>query len=190
VGPGVGFSVGAAVGLAVAQGAAVGSEVGSAVGAAVGLLEGSAVGSGVGSAVGPGVGFSVGAGDGSAVGSEDGCAVGRGDGAAVGSRLAASKTLASRMKTCMQQFEYRSVRQWSKEINGTRTRGRKRKFFNSRRRCSPWSMAAAPVESCQSLPKRCPWGRLGSVLDTRKRLRRMRPGSGHNRPILSALRLI
>ena len=36
-----------------------------------------------------------------------------------------------------------------------------------------WSMAAAPVESCQSLPNRSPWGRLGSVLYTRKRLHRM-----------------
>ena len=35
-------------------------------------------------------------------------------------------------------------------------------------------MAAAPVESCQSLPNRSPWGRLGSVLYTRKRLHRMR----------------
>ena len=35
-------------------------------------------------------------------------------------------------------------------------------------------MAAAPAESCQSLPERCPWGRLGSVLYTRKRLRRVR----------------
>ena len=35
-------------------------------------------------------------------------------------------------------------------------------------------MAAAPVESCQSLPKRCPWGRLGSVLYTCTRLHRIR----------------
>ncbi len=35
-------------------------------------------------------------------------------------------------------------------------------------------MAAAPVSSCQSPPKRCPWGRLGSVLYTCKRLRRTR----------------
>ena len=35
-------------------------------------------------------------------------------------------------------------------------------------------MAAAPVKSCQSLPKRSPWGRLGSVLYTCKRLRRIR----------------
>ena len=40
-------------------------------------------------------------------------------------------------------------------------------------------MAAAPVESCQSLPKRSPWGRLGSVLYTRKRLRRMRRRFNH-----------
>jgi len=34
----------------------------------------------------------------------------------------------------MQPFEYRSVSYWSKEINGTRTGGRKRNFFNSRPR--------------------------------------------------------
>ena len=34
--------------------------------------------------------------------------------------------------TRMQPFEYRSVRYWSKEIDGTRTGGRKKKFFNSR----------------------------------------------------------
>ena len=36
------------------------------------------------------------------------------------------------------------------------------------------TMAAAPVESCQSPPKRCPWGRLGQVLYTCNRLHRMR----------------
>ena len=36
------------------------------------------------------------------------------------------------------------------------------------------AMAAAPVESCQSLPNRSPGGRIGSVLYTCKRLRRMR----------------
>ena len=36
------------------------------------------------------------------------------------------------------------------------------------------SMAAAPVESCQSLPNMSPWGRLGLVLDTCTRLHRMR----------------
>ena len=35
-------------------------------------------------------------------------------------------------------------------------------------------LAAAPMESYQSLPKRCPWGRPGSVLHACKRLRRMR----------------
>ena len=40
-------------------------------------------------------------------------------------------------------------------------------------------MAAAPVESCQSLPKRSPRGRLGSVLYTCKRLHRMRRRSQH-----------
>ena len=46
-------------------------------------------------------------------------------------RLAVCKTLAIKIGTRMQPFEYRSVRYWSKEINGTRTGGRKRKFFNS-----------------------------------------------------------
>jgi len=36
------------------------------------------------------------------------------------------------------------------------------------------AMAAAPVESCQSLPNRSPGGRIGSVLYTCKRLRRIR----------------
>ena len=35
-------------------------------------------------------------------------------------------------------------------------------------------MAAVPAESCQFVALRSPWGRLGSVLDTRKRLHRMR----------------
>ena len=35
-------------------------------------------------------------------------------------------------------------------------------------------MAAAPAESCQSLPNRSPWGRLGSVLYTCNRLHRIR----------------
>ena len=38
----------------------------------------------------------------------------------------------------------------------------------------PMGMAPAPVESCQSLSNRCPWGRLGSVLYTCTRLHRIR----------------
>ena len=45
------------------------------------------------------------------------------------------------------------------------------------------SMTAEPAESCQSLPGRCPWGHLGSVLYTRKRLRRMRRRFKHFWPI-------
>ena len=40
-------------------------------------------------------------------------------------------------------------------------------------------MAAAAVESCQSLRNRSPWGRLGSVLYTCNRLRRMRRRFNH-----------
>ena len=74
----------------------------------------------------------------------------------------------------MQPFEYPSVRYWSKEIDGALPGGRKTKFFNSRRRGRRRHRPAAPAESCQSLPKRSPWGRLGSVLYTCKRLHRMR----------------
>ena len=54
-------------------------------------------------------------------------------------------------------------------------------------------MAAASVESSQSLPKRCPWGRLGSVLDVGSRLRRMRrflgpsEGSGGHCKVIGGL---
>ena len=43
--------------------------------------------------------------------------------------------------------------------------------------------AAAPVESCQSLPKRSPWGRLGSALYTCNRLHRLRRRFKHFWPI-------
>ena len=47
------------------------------------------------------------------------------------------------------------------------------------------AMTAAPMESCRFVARRSPWGRLGSVLYTRKRLRRMR-GRSHRWPTLSA----
>ena len=74
----------------------------------------------------------------------------------------------------MQPFLSRLVRYWSKEINGTRTGGQKWKFFNSRRRGGRGHRAAAPVESCQSLPQRSPWDCLGSGPYTVSRLHRMR----------------
>ena len=72
----------------------------------------------------------------------------------------------------MQPFEHRSVRYWSKEINGTRTGGRKM-FFLIREIDVP-TMAAASMESCRFVALMSPWGRVGSVLVTCKRLRRMR----------------
>ena len=45
------------------------------------------------------------------------------------------------------------------------------------------SMTAEPAESCQSLPGRCPWGHLGSVLYTRKRLSPMCRRFNHFCPI-------
>ena len=57
-------------------------------------------------------------------------------------------------------------------------------FFNSRPMSRHGPMAGAPVESCQSLPKQVsPWGRLGSVLYTCKRLHRMRRRFKHFWPI-------
>ena len=41
------------------------------------------------------------------------------------------------------------------------------------------AMAAAPVESCQSLPNRSPWGRLGSVVYTCSRQHRRRRRFNH-----------
>ena len=73
----------------------------------------------------------------------------------------------------MQPFERRSVRYWSKETNETLPGGRKKLFFLIRDIDGP-TMAAAPVESCQSMVLRSPRGRLGSVLYTCKRLHRIR----------------
>ena len=54
-------------------------------------------------------------------------------------------------------------------------------FFsiNSLVHCANALMAAAPVESCQSLSRRSPWGRLGSVLYTYTRLHRIRRRFNH-----------
>ena len=82
----------------------------------------------------------------------------------------------------MHFYEYRSVRYWSKEIDETLTEGRKKIIFLIRDIDRP-AMAAAPVESCQYVAPRSPWGRFGSVVVACKRLRRMRRASGHQRPI-------
>ena len=81
----------------------------------------------------------------------------------------------------MWPFEYRSVRYWSKEINRTLFGAKKVIFLI--RDIAGRAMAAASMESCQYVVLRSPWGRLGSVLYTCKRLRRMRRASGHQRPI-------
>ena len=54
--------------------------------------------------------------------------------------------------------------------------GEKIIFFNSRCRGGRGHRAAAPVESCRYVVLRSPRGRLGSVQDVGKRLRRMRAG--------------
>jgi hypothetical protein len=64
--------------------------------------------------------------------------------------------------------------------------GAKKGLFVIRGRRAARARAAAPVESCQSLPKRSLWSCLGPLLVVCNRLQRMRPGSGHNRPILSS----
>ena len=54
------------------------------------------------------------------------------------------------------------------------SRGPSRVIYDSRRRGGRGHRAAAPVETCQSLPKRSPWGRLVSKLYTCNRLHRTR----------------
>ena len=73
----------------------------------------------------------------------------------------------------MQLFEYRSVRYWSKETNGTLTGGRKKIIFLIRD-IDGLAMAGVSVESYHIVVLRSPRGRLGSVLDMGSRLRRMR----------------
>ena len=73
----------------------------------------------------------------------------------------------------LQPFEYRSVRYWSKEINGTLTGGRKKLIFLIRE-IDDATMAGAAVESCQFVVLRSPRGRLGSLVDMCNRLRRLR----------------
>ena len=65
----------------------------------------------------------------------------------------------------------------------SRCRGRGTYSPDASRSTSPPSPGEEP-----RAPGRVP--RPGSEQVARKRLHRMRPGSGHNRPILSALRLI
>ena len=67
-------------------------------------------------------------------------------------RASVCKTLA-RTERDMQPFGYRSVRYWSKEINGTRTWGRIYLFFNSRPTSRPWPWRPRqwnPVNPCQT----------------------------------------
>jgi len=52
-------------------------------------------------------------------------------------------------------------------------RGPKKEIFKFAAEGALRSVAAAPAESCQSLPNRPPWGRLGSVLYTCNHLRRL-----------------
>ena len=58
-------------------------------------------------------------------------------------------------------FEYRSVRYWSKEINGDTYWGPKKLIFLIRD-IDDATMAAAPAESCRFVVLRSPRGRLGS----------------------------
>ena len=87
--------------------------------------------------------------------------------------LAACKTLATRKRK-------RSRMSTVQFANGpTRSMGHvlgaEKDFFLIRGRGRP-TATAAPVECCQSVVLRSPWGRLGSVLDVRNRLHRMRGG--------------
>ena len=71
-------------------------------------------------------------------------------------QLAACRTLA-KLGTHVQRLRYPQFASGPKR--SAPPGGRKNNFFNSR--IGGPAVAAAPVESCQSLPKRSPWGRLG-----------------------------
>ena len=71
-----------------------------------------------------------------------------------------------------QLFEYRSVRYWSQETNGTLPGGRK--FFFLIRDIDDATRAGASMESSRSVVLGSPRGRLGSELDMGSRLHRMR----------------
>ena len=72
----------------------------------------------------------------------------------------------------MQPFEYRPVRYWSKEIDGTLPGGRKLIFLI--REIDDAAMTAASMETCQFVVPEVSWGRLGSILVACNRLRRLR----------------
>jgi len=76
----------------------------------------------------------------------------------------------------MHSSEYRSFGYWPKDINEALTGMQFYKliFLFAELTVPIWS--AAPVESCQSVVRRSPRGRLGSVLDVRKSLDRIRRG--------------
>ena len=61
--------------------------------------------------------------------------------------------------------------------------GPKKEIFQFAAEGALRSMAAAPAKTCQSLPKRCPWGRPGSALYTCNRLHRISRRFKHFWPI-------
>ena len=68
--------------------------------------------------------------------------------------------------------------------------GAEKAFFLIRGRRSAVAVAAAAVESCQSVALRSPWGQFGLFLYMVSRLHRMRRRFEGYRPILSALQAI
>ena len=75
----------------------------------------------------------------------------------------------------MQLFEYRSVEYQSKRDQWDTYWGPKKVFFFIRGvdDATP-GVVEAPVELSQFVAQRSPWGRLGSVIDVRTRLHRIR----------------
>ena len=93
--------------------------------------------------------------------------------------LADVKTLASKTNPTCSRLSTVQLANGPKRSMGHALGAEKLNFLIRARGRRQWAMAAAPVESCQSVAQRPPGGRIGDIIYTRKRLHRMRSGSGH-----------
>ena len=99
--------------------------------------------------------------------------------------LAACKTLASSKseRACSRLSTVRFPTGPKRSAPDKRTGGRKRHIFNSRSTTRPWSMRPRRFNPVNPRNAGVPWGRLGSVLYTCKRLHRTRRRFKHFWPI-------
>ena len=97
------------------------------------------------------------------------------------SMLASRKTLASKNAACSRLSIVRFATGPKRSMG--HFLGAEKAFFLIRGRRSAVAVAAAAVESCQSVALRSPWGQFGSILYTCNRLHRIRCRFKHFWPI-------